>query len=161
MASVSIEVGISGLDPLLVRLEFAPYVMDQEVGRAMEDSTGIALDAVHDLTPVGRTGQLYGSERGQSTAYFAELEGRVYTDESYAPYVEEGHSEITPKHLTKKGQPGFLRFRPRGSAQYVFTRRVRPVAGVHMFRRGLEMALPRVVDRFKDAVQSVARSIAA
>jgi hypothetical protein len=160
MPGILIDVDLKGLDPLLARLEFAPFVLDQEAGRAMEDATHLVQDAVQGLTPV-ETGYLRASVSTQTSVYFSEIQGRVFTRVSYAPYVEEGHGEILPKHTTASGKPGFLRFRPKGSLDPVYARRVRPVAGVYMFRRGLEVALPAVVDRFRDVMRKVARAIAA
>lgn len=153
MAGITIEVGIEGLDSLFFRMEGAPDVLDRETRQAMEDATRNVQYIVGVLTPV-ETGYLRGSIKTQSSAYYTELQGRVYTEVSYAPPVEEGHGEILPK----RGR--FLRFKPKGSANYVYARRVRPVEGVHMFKGGLELAMPAIVERFKLAMQAVARFIA-
>ena len=153
MAGISIEVSVNGLDPLLRRLEFAPFLMDQEAGKAMEDSTANLRDIVKVLTPV-ETGYLQGSIRAQSSAYFSEIRGEVFTTVSYAPFVEEGHGEIRPKNAKA------LRFRPKGSLEAIYRMRVRPVAGVHMFRGGLELALPAIKERFLQAMRAVAEAIA-
>lgn len=153
MAGITIEVGIEGLDSLFFRMEGAPDVLDRETRQAMEDATRNVEYIVKVLTPV-ETGYLRGSIKTQSSANYTELQGRVFTEVSYAPFVEEGHGEILPK----RGK--YLRFRPKGSASYVFARRVRPVEGVHMFSGGMELAMPAVVERFKLAMQAVAKFIA-
>lgn len=153
MPAISIELDIGDLDPLLKRLEFAPFVMDQEAGKAMEDATANLRDIIKVLTPV-ETGYLQTSIKSQSTAYFSEVRGEVFTNVSYAPMVEEGHGEIRPK----RGKA--LRFRPKGSIEAIYRRSVRPVEGVHMFRGGLELARVAIIERFRQAMKRVAESIA-
>lgn len=153
MAGITIEVGIQGLDSLFFRMEGAPDVLDRETRQAMEDATNNVRYIVGVLTPV-ETGYLRGSIKTQTSAYYTELQGRVYTDVSYAPYVEEGHGEIRPKY----GK--YLRFRPKGSLDPIYVKRVRPVEGVHMFSGGLELAMPAVRERFRLAMEAVARFIA-
>lgn len=154
MAGVTIEVGIEGLDSLFFRMEGAPDVLDRETREAMEDATRNLQYIVQVLTPV-ETGYLRGSIKTQSSANFTELEGRVFTEVRYAPFVEEGHGEILPK----RGK--FLRFRPKGRLDPIYVKSVRPVAGVHMFSGGRELAMPAIVERFKLAMDAVAKFIAA
>jgi hypothetical protein len=153
VAGISIEVDVRDLDPLIGRLDFVPIVMDQEAGRAMEDATANLRDIVKVLTPV-ETGYLQTSVKSQSSAYFAEIRGEVFTQVRYAPFVEDGHGEIRPKNAKA------LRFRPKGSIEAVFAKRVRPVEGIHMFRGGLELARVAIVERFRQAMKRVAEMIA-
>jgi hypothetical protein len=159
MAGIEMKVDLVDLDPLLARLDVVPYKVDQEAGRAMADATDLLREAVRANTPI-ESGSLQMSLRAQSSVYFARIEGRVSTNKSYAPMVEEGHGEIVPRH---DGMPrrAVLKFRTKGSGVTALYRpRVKAMPGVHMFRRGLEMAGGSIVDRFRAAMHAVGKEIA-
>lgn len=165
MPSIAIKVHLRGIDPLIARLDLMPFVMHEEGRRGMDKAVDAVKRHVQVLTPVGEwthsetpgmifsSGHLRTSIKGESQFSLTDMTGRVYTNVPYAPYVEEGHGEILPK----AGR--FLRFRPRGVTHIVYARRVRPVAGVHMFREGLLAALPEIRAIFRQAMEAVARKM--
>src|SRR5215469_1796280 len=148
MPGISIEVDLADVEPLIARLDVAPFVMEQEAAKAMEEATDGLARVVKALTPV-ETGYLQTSIKAQASVRFEEVRGEVFTKVRYAPFVEEGHGEILP-HAPRK----FLRFRPRGHLDPVYARRVRPVAGEHMFRFGLDAAMPYILERFRAAART-------
>jgi len=162
MPRISIDVDLRGLSREIERLDLFPFVLDEEGRKAMADVVEIVRVHVRDRTPIGEaiseftgglgsTGHLHTSIKGESHFAYNEMSGRVYTNVPYAHFVEEGHGEILPH---KPG--GLLYFRPKGMTHKVFARRVRPVAGVHMFRQGLWASRREISERFAAAMKRVA-----
>lgn len=71
---------------------------------------------------------------------------RVGSRLEYAIFVHDGHGEITPKRATilrwpaTKSQGAPRRYRAGATAQFVYARRVRPVAGRPFLREALSAA---------------------
>lgn len=165
MPRVSIEVDLRGLSREIERLDLFPFVLEEEGRAAMKDAVESVRQNVRFRTPVGdavesfsghlqTSGHLQASIKGETSFSINEMSGRIYTTVPYAHFVEEGHGEILPH---KPG--GLLRFRPKGGSHMVFARRVRPVAGVHMFREGLWASRREIVDRFARAAKKIAAKV--
>lgn len=56
----------------------------------------------------------------------------VSVDTRYAIWQEEGRGWVFPKKAKA------LRFRPKGSAKFVFAARARPAAGIHMVKKAAQ-----------------------
>jgi hypothetical protein len=151
-ALLNVHLEVKGLASLMERLAAAPEVMRMESGRAMLESLPVVEADVAIRTPIV-SGRLITSLQTGFSAYGMSAQGTVSTAVPYAPFVEEGRGpvEARPGHM--------LRFRGRGGA-LVFRKRVGPAAGRHMFREGLDAALPWVRELFARAAERVAASIA-
>lgn len=152
MASISIVVNVADLDPLLARLEMAPSLMREASDKAMLPSVLAVQEQVRDRTPVV-TGRLISSERWDVGINATEVTGAVFTNVSYAPYVEGGRGPVEAKRAKA------LRFQSR-DGKLIFRKRVGPAAGRHMFREGWQAARPEVIRFFVDAARDVTRAIA-
>lgn len=82
--------------------------------------------AVGELTAAGRidSGILRNSIATETTLQAGTVVGRVEARTPYARIVHEGRGPVVPVRRR------VLRFRPKGSATYVFSREVGPVQGV-------------------------------
>lgn len=83
MATVSIK----GVDRLAQRFN---KVANMELRSVVNKATELVHGQAKALAPVGDTGQLAGSIHMQVKDTGKELQGRVYTNCEYAPYVEFG-----------------------------------------------------------------------
>jgi hypothetical protein len=151
-ALLNIRFEVNGLASLMERLAAVPEVMRMESDRAMLESLPVVEADVAIRTPIV-SGRLITSLQTGFAAYGMSSQGTVSTDVPYAPFVEDGRGpvEARPGHM--------LRFRGRGGS-FIFRKRVGAAAGRHMFREGLDAALPRVKELFLRAAERAAASIA-
>lgn len=150
---IQFKVDVDGVDKLIRGLEIAPAELDKANAEAMTKAVFLTEGQVKALTP-RVTGRLFASINGSVRPGIGETTGRIGTLVSYAKYVESGRGPIVAKHLTKRGRPGYLKFRSGG--RWVYARSVGPALGRHMFKRGLEVSLPSIRGYFKEAAQKVA-----
>jgi hypothetical protein len=164
MARITIDVDVRALNDIIAKLDVMPFVLEEEGRRAMSDSVELLRQQVEDFTPIGdsltkfglqTSGHLRNSIQGDASFGLGEMTGHVFTEVSYAPFVEEGHGEIRPKR-----PGGWLRFRPKGKGRYVYARKVRPLDGVFMFRHAVWASRERIILAFEEAMRRVARRMA-
>lgn len=81
------RVSIKGVDRLTQRFN---KIANMELRGTMNEAVKLVHGQAKDLAPVGDTGNLAGSIHMQVKDTGKELQGRVYTNLEYAPYVEFG-----------------------------------------------------------------------
>lgn len=81
------KVSIKGVDSLTKRFN---KIANIELRDTMNKATQLVHGQAKALAPVGETGDLAGSIHMQVKDTGKELQGRVYTNKEYAPYVEFG-----------------------------------------------------------------------
>lgn len=145
--TVTINVTAANLDRLAEGLKIAPAVLEEASVEAMQKSVLLVEADVKALTP-RVTGRLFSSIGHAVDPTVGKLRGSVGTAVNYAPYVEEGRGPIVAKAKA-------LRFRGR-DGKIIYRRAVGPALGRHMFRVGLQTAMPAVRQFFVDAVKKVA-----
>lgn len=145
--SVTLRLSVDGLDKTINRLGEAAALIEVNNLAAMTDAVLFLEATVKDRTP-RVTGRLFSSIQGE---VFDSSHGRVGTNVHYAPFVEVGRGPIVAEHLTRRGHPGFLRFRSRG--RWIFRRSVGPAAGRRMFLEGLADSAEAIKERFRQSVR--------
>jgi hypothetical protein len=117
----------------------------QSVVIQMADVAGYSM--IEDLGTHVRTGQTIQSieavpiELSEThVAYFvgSRQRGQILR------WLDKGRGEVRPKHLTKSGQLGYLRFLTYPEGLVIFTRYSRPTVGIGLIEKAANRAMARV-----------------
>lgn len=111
------------------------------VVRTVDTITRRTGNAIRTLCPVD-TGELRGSFREILLIRGQLVVGRVYSPSPVARYQNNG----TKGAVAKPGK--VLVFKPKGSSDFVYTKRTRGVKALHFMERGLKMASPWPVNEY-------------